>query len=419
MSTTKRRFAMLLATTAIIAAACSGGGTSPAPSADASAPGSTAPSTAPESQAPAGLVGSVSLWHSYSSGAGTELDALNQVLDAVKAANPDLTVEVLEVPFSDIYNKWNTDVATGAGPTMFIAPNDSLGFQAREGVIADIDSLLGGTVADTVQVAVDGSKVDGKLFMVPESLKAVAALYDSAKIATPPTTAGQLLNGVKDGTIKAGFFAIGQAYHNFGWWAAFGGQLMDDTGKCIADTTGVADAYQYMVDLQTAGAKMYANYDDMANAYKAGEIDYIVDGPWASGGYKAAIPTTAVAPMPSGPAGPAQPLTGVDGWYINPNTPDLQLAVDFATAMTTQASQQIMVDVGGHIPANANITISDPITQGFADAVETGFPRPQVKELDNFWGNFSNAWQLVLETGADPTTAVADACAAMNTANNK
>ncbi len=420
MSTTKRRFAMLLATTAIIAAACSGGGTtSPAPSADASTPASTAPSTAPESQAPAGLVGSVSLWHSYSSGAGTELDALNQVLDAVKAANPDLTVEVLEVPFSDIYNKWNTDVATGAGPTMFIAPNDSLGFQAREGVIADIDSLLGGTVADTVQVAVDGSKVDGKLFMVPESLKAVAAIYDSAKIATPPTTTDELLNGVKDGTIKAGFFAIGQAYHNFGWWAAFGGQLMDDTGKCIADTTGVADAYQYMVDLQTAGAKMYANYDDMANAYKAGEIDYIVDGPWASGGYKAEIPTTAVAPMPAGPAGPAQPLTGVDGWYINPNTPDLQLAVDFATAMTTQASQQIMVDVGGHIPANANITISDPITQGFADAVETGFPRPQVKELDNFWGNFSNAWQLVLETGADPTTAVADACAAMNTANNK
>jgi arabinogalactan oligomer/maltooligosaccharide transport system substrate-binding protein len=172
-----------------------------------------------------------------------------------------------------------------------------------------------------------------------------------------------------------------------------------------------------MVDLQNAGAKMYANYDDMANAYKAGEIDYIVDGPWASGGYKEAVPTTAVAPMPSGPAGPAQPLTGVDGWYINPNTPDLQLAVDFAKAMTTQDSQQIMVDVGGHIPANANITITDPITQGFADAVATGFPRPQVQQLDNFWSNFSNAWQLVLESGADPVQAVADACQAMNDAN--
>jgi arabinogalactan oligomer / maltooligosaccharide transport system substrate-binding protein len=411
------RLAALVAGAAIIATACATGGATTAPS---EAPASAAPpaSEAPASEAPTGgLSGEVSLWHSYSSGAGTELDALNQVLDAVKAANPDLTVEVLEVPFSDIFNKWNTDVATGAGPTMFIAPNDSLGFQAREGVIADLDALLADKLGDITDVAVSGSKVDGKLFMVPESLKAVAAYYDTAKIATPPATTDELLAGVQDGSIVAGFFGPGQAYHNFGWWAAFGGQLMDDTGKCIADTTGVADAYKYMADLQAAGAKMYANYDDMANAFKAGDIAYIVDGPWASGGYKEAIATLGVAPMPSGPTGPSQPLTGVDGWYINPNTSDLQLAVDFALAMTTQEAQQVFVDVAGHIPANTNITITDPITQGFADAVATGFPRPQQKQLDNFWGNFSNAWQLVLETGEDPVKAVADACAAMNEAN--
>jgi arabinogalactan oligomer / maltooligosaccharide transport system substrate-binding protein len=409
------RFAALVAGVAIIAAACSDGGATTAPT---TAPGTDAPATtAPESMAPGGLVGEVTLWHSYSSGAGTELDALNQVLDTVKAANPELVVNVLEVPFGDIYNKWNTDVATGAGPTMFIAPNDSLGFQAREGVVADVDALIADKLGDTVQVAVDGSKVDGTLYMVPESLKAVAAIYDSAKIATPPTTTDELLAGVTDGSIAAGFFAVGQAYHNFGWWAAFGGELMDDTGKCIADTTGVSDAYAYVASLQAAGAKMYANYDDMANAYKSGEIAYIIDGPWASGGYKEAVATTAVAPMPAGPVGPSQPLTGVDGWYINPNTPDLQLAVDFALAMTTQEAQQVFVDVAGHIPANANIAITDPITQGFADAVATGFPRPQVQQLDNFWGNFSNAWQLVLDSGEDPVKAVSDACAAMNTAN--
>lgn len=414
------RLAALVAGVAIFAAACGGGGATTAPSAAATdAPASGAPSDAPASEAPSGLSGEVTFWHTYSSGAGTELEALNQVLDAVKTANPELVVNVLEVPFADVFNKWNTDVATGAGPTMFIAPNDSLGFQAREGVIADLDALLADKLGDTVQVAVDGSKVDGKLYMVPESLKAVAAIYDSAKIATPPTTTDELLAGVTDGSIDAGFFGPGQAYHNFGWWAAFGGQLMDETGKCIADTTGVADAYQFMADLQDAGATMYANYDDMANAYKSGDIAYIVDGPWASGGYKEAVPTTAVAPMPAGPDGPAQPLTGVDGWYINPNLSDeeLQLAVDFALAMTTQESQQTMVDVAGHIPANANITITDPITQGFSDAVATGFPRPQQQQLDNFWGNFSNAWQLVLESGEDPVKAVADACAAMNEAN--
>ena len=127
-----------------------------------------------------------------------------------------------------------------------------------------------------------------------------------AKIATPPATTDELLAAVKDGTIKAGFDAH-SSYHSFGWWAAFGGKLMDDTGKCVADTTGVADAYKYFQDLQTAGAKWYDKYDDLASDFKTGKIDLIVDGPWASGGYKDALgDKLAVAPMPAGPAGPSQ-----------------------------------------------------------------------------------------------------------------
>ena len=104
-----------------------------------------------------------------------------------RPANPDLNVTVLEVPFADLFNKYNADAATGGGPDLFIAPNDSLGFQAREGVIADLDAALAGKLDGKTETAVDGSKVDGKLFMVPESLKAVGLFYDSAKI---PTAAG-------------------------------------------------------------------------------------------------------------------------------------------------------------------------------------------------------------------------------------
>ncbi len=414
------RLAALVAGVAIIAAACSSGGATTAPS---TAPQSTAPSTAPESmapesQAPAGMAGELTIWHTYSSGAGTELDALNETLASVQGANPDLKVTVLEIPFADVFNKYNADAATGAGPDLFIAPNDSLGFQAREGVIADLDAALAGKLDGKTETAVNGSMVDGKLYMVPESLKAVALFYDTASLATPPATTDDLLAGVKDGSIKAGFFGSKDgAYHNFGWWAAFGGKLMDDAGKCIADEGGVADSYKYLQDLQTAGAKFYPAYDDMANAFKAGDINLIVDGPWATGGYKKDVPGLGSAPMPAGPSGPAQPLAGVDGWYINPSTKDLDLAVNFALAMTDVDNEQIFVDKAGHIPANTANTVSDPITKGFADAVATGFPRPQVKQLDNFWGNFGNALQLVLEADEDPIKAAADACAEMNKAN--
>ena len=411
---TKLRFASLVGAVAIVAAACSSGGA--ATQAPASAGPSQAASSAP-SQAPAALSGSLTIWHSYGSGAGTEATALKTVTDKIQAANPGLTLTIQDVKFDDLFKKFELEAASGGGPDLFIAPNDSLGKEARAGLFLDITSMLDGKLTNDSQVSVDGSKVDGKLYMVPESLKAVAMYYDKSKIATPPATTDALLAGVKDGSIKAGFDAH-SSYHSFGWWAAFGGQLMDSTGKCVADTTGVADAYKYFQDLQTAGAKWYDKYDDLASDFKAGKIDLIVDGPWASGGYKEALKDNlAVAPMPAGPKGPSKPLTGVDGWYINTNAKDAQLAVNFALEMVKAENEQVFVDTAGHIPADTTITITDPITQQFAEAVKTGFPRPQVPQLDNFWGNFDNALNLVIQKNEDPQKAATDACAAMNTAN--
>ena len=65
------------------------------------------------------------------------------------------------------------------------------------------------------------------------------------------------------------------------------------------------------------------------------------------------------------------------------------------------------------------MTINDPIVQGFADAAAAGLPRPQNKELNNYWGNFGDALNSVLDKGTDPTAAIATACTTMNTANGK
>lgn len=418
---TKLRVLGVLAGLTIVVAACSSPAASGSPaassaaSAGASAPASSGASTVPS--ASAALSGALTIWHSYGSGAGTEAAALKTVTDKIMAANPGLKLTIQDIKFDDLFKKFELEAASGGGPDLFIAPNDSLGKEARASLFLDVTTMLDGKLGNDSQVSIDGSKVDGKLYMVPESLKAVAMYYDKSKIATPPATTDALLAGVTDGSIKAGFDAH-SSYHSFGWWAGFGGQLMDDTGKCVADTTGVADAYKYFQDLQAAGAKWYDKYDDLASDFKAGKIDLIVDGPWASGGYKDALKANlAVAPMPAGPKGPSKPLTGVDGWYINTNAKDPQLAVNFALEMVKTENEQVFVDTAGHIPADKTITITDPITQKFSEAVASGFPRPQVPQLDNFWGNFDNALNLVIQKKTDPTKAATDACAAMNTAN--
>jgi arabinogalactan oligomer/maltooligosaccharide transport system substrate-binding protein len=413
---TKLRVLGALAGLTIIAAACSSAPAGSGAAASPNTPTCAAPG-AGTATANAALKGSLTIWHSYGSGAGTEACALKEVTDKIKAANPELKLTIQDVKFDDLFKKFELEAASGGGPDLFIAPNDSLGKEARAKLFLDISSQLEGKLPNASEVSIEGSKVDGKFYMVPESLKAVAMYYDKSKIATPPATTDELLAAVKDGKIKAGFDAH-SSYHSFGWWAAFGGELMDDSGKCVADTTGVADAYKYFQDLQTAGAKWYDKYDDLASDFKSGKIDLIVDGPWASGGYKDALKDNlAVAPMPSGPKGPSKPLTGVDGWYVNTNTKDPALAVAFALEMIKPEHEQVFVDTAGHIPADTTITIKDPITQKFGEAVASGFPRPQVPQLDNFWGNFDNALNLVIQKNEDPAKAATDACAAMNKAN--
>jgi arabinogalactan oligomer/maltooligosaccharide transport system substrate-binding protein len=400
-----KRIVTLVAGFAIAAAACSSGAT-------------TAPSTAPSGGGgTTALTGTLTVWHSYGSGAGTEAKALKTVTDKIVAANPGLKLTIQDVKFDDLFKKFELEAASGKGPDLFIAPNDSLGKEARAGLFLDITTKLEGKLPNASKVSIDGSKVDGKFYMVPESLKAVAMYYDKSKVATPPATTVDLLTAIKGGTIKAGFDAH-SSYHSFGWWAAFGGQLMDDKGKCIADTTGVADAYKFFQEIQTAGAKWYDKYDDLASDFKSGKINLIVDGPWASGGYKEALKDNlAVAPMPAGPKGPSAPLTGVDGWYINTTSKNPDLAVAFALEMVKKENEQVFVDTAGHIPADSTITIADPITQKFGDAVKTGFPRPQAAQLDHFWSNFDNALNLVVKKNEDATKAAKDACTKMNTEN--
>ncbi len=120
--------------------------------------------------------------------------------------------------------------------------------------------------------------------------------------------------------------------------------------------------------------------------------------------------------MPAGTA-PANPLTGTDGWYLNPNSPNLDLATALALQLVGTASEQVLTDDAGHVPAAPGVTIDSPIVQGFADAAAGGLARPQNAQFGNFWGAFGDALNTVLDKGEDPTTAIANACKTMNEAS--
>ena len=112
----------------VLAVAC-GGGAQPtsAPPTSAPAPAATQPPAAAPTTAPqggtggGGLSGTITIWTGYHTGDNEE-KTINQLVGDAKKQFPNLTINVLEIPFDQLFNKFETEAATGGGPDMFIAP---------------------------------------------------------------------------------------------------------------------------------------------------------------------------------------------------------------------------------------------------------------------------------------------------------
>ncbi len=367
--------------------------------------------------AAAGEPATITVWHSYHPDENEE-KAFNQILELYKAQNPEATVEVLYVPFDQLANKWSTEVAAGGGPDMFTMPNDDLGNWIRGGLVAPVDQYVEGKLTGFSQLAIDGVTYEDQMYAIPGIAKAVGLFYNKSLVETAPTTTDELLAQVEEGNVLV---MRPYAYHLYGiLTGSFGGTLMDDTGKCVADQAGFADAFDYLKALKDAGALFEPDEGKANSMFTDGTAAYILTGPWMLGTFQEALGDDLGAiPLPTGPGGIATPLTGIDGWYLNPNSANQQAAIDFALFAFGPEGAKIYADVAGAPMGRTDIEISDPMIAAFADIANAGFPRPQSAEFGNWWGAFDDASTKVLGGQADGASAAAEACAAMNAANNK
>lgn len=392
----------LLLISAFVLAACGPAATeapAPAPEEPVAQPtdAPAEPTAAPE-EPPAEPI-EVTFWHAYATGSVEEA-AMTAVLEQAAIDLPQYKINVLQVPFNDVFNKYRTDVAAGGGPDMFIAPNDSLGDDARAGLIADITDLAAGKLGDYSQLGIDGMSLDGKLYGIPETVKAVVFWYNKELLPTPPATTDELKALMTDGKYVA--FSYG-CYHHYGFFKAFGGDIFDPSWKVIADQgTGVTDAMTYLNDLyQISKTNNWSKNDGEGLApFTEGKAVAITNGNWAMGDYyKALGDKLGVAPLPAGPGGPAAPLLGVDGFYFNPNSTNQEAALEVALYLTNAASQTVMMNEAGHAPVNTTVQVTNPLVQATLDAFAKGATiRPQVPELNLYWSNFCGIDQ-VFEAG--------------------
>jgi arabinogalactan oligomer/maltooligosaccharide transport system substrate-binding protein len=314
-------------------------------------------------------------------------------------------------------DRFEIEAVAGGGPDAFIASGDGLVRQAQAGLVRNLDNDLAAQRAAYAPNAVEALTLDGKLYGVPLSRSTIAMYFNRSKVAAPPQSTQQLIDAAKGG---ARIVLIRSSYHNFGFFGAFGGRLLDESGRCVADAGGVADALRYLRDLKTAGAQFVTDGAEAEARFKTGEADITLNGSWLLTDFRAALgDQLGVAAIPAGPAGPAKPLVGSSGIFVNAAAPQAEKAVALALQLTSPEAQALWADQAGQTPTNPSVAIGNDAVGGVAAAALTGIARSQRPELDAAWPPFDSALADVLENDADPVAAVQAACAATNAANGK
>lgn len=367
---------------------------------------------------PAGDQVTITMWHGYIE---TEEEVMSQIVSDFEAANPDINVEMLAVPFGELQNKYQTEVAAGGGPTLITGPQDRMAGYADAGLLyvmpedlAFFDSLVEGSL--------EGGRVAGDLVGVPINSKVVAMFYNTSLVEAPAADFDELLAQAAD----VGLAITADWFHNYMWGPAFGAEFFDDNYAVVLDSEEGAAAYAYFKQVcESEGVVCDGNDGDMDTLFRQGEVAYRFQGPWIAGDAIADLGEENVAATTI-PAIPGEDFprpwnqSEMISLNVDASEEEVAAAVRFIEYLTSADVQAMLLNEANWIPVNASVdTSGNPVVGGFLDQVPNSDPFPVVSELGSTWDPMGNAMTEILEGVKEPQEALTDAAALINEANGK
>jgi arabinogalactan oligomer/maltooligosaccharide transport system substrate-binding protein len=354
-------------------------------------------------QAPVDISGKITLW--YVESEDQEELAFNNLIDRMEEAFPRLTLFVQVLPLNDFDSRYSSQVKAGLGPDLVLNGVFSVQDPSIEEFYADVSALVKGRLDAYLSDPINQLTSSGKIYGLPQSIRTVEFWYNKDMLSEPPATTDELISIMQWGSPVS--ISVNNCYNNYGFYGAFDGQIFDVDGQVIADqSVGVVKAIEYLYDLN-AVAKTNGWPVDESNfieSFKSGNAAALINGNWLISDYRTHLgDKLAVAALPAGPGGPATPFYGVQAFLFNPNSENLDVAVEVAYYLTSQESLAYMMNEANLIPARADVEITDPLLKDLVKAINTGYTIPLWTGVQSqaFWANFCGLDQ-VFDQGMNP-----------------
>jgi arabinogalactan oligomer/maltooligosaccharide transport system substrate-binding protein len=358
------------------------------------------------------------LWHAWG---GAELKALKGLIGIYETSHPGYDVMALQVPYDKLKDKYLRSASANGGPDLLIGDADWSGKFAASDLVVRTDELFTPSELARFYPSVLASLTLGKkMYALPESRETVALYYNKKLISQAPTTLEALFTaaeqiGIARGPDTYGLVYDASFYNTMGYFFGSGGKLFDQAGQPSVNSPGGLKALELLARISGAkGMLASPEYSKADSLYKEGRAAMIVNGPWALGDYRDRLKSNmGLALLPAISEGhPAASWVGVKCMMFNANSDPVHrsLAKDFALHMTSPASQRLLSDIAGHVPAVKGVELAagSPLAIFQAQA-DLGTPVSIRPEISLVWDPMDKAVRQVIQHKSTPAQALSDA----------
>ncbi|MFB8243739.1 extracellular solute-binding protein [Streptomyces sp. NPDC001046] len=344
------------------------------------------------------------------SNATNEAPTYKALVKEFEAANKDVKVKYVNVPFDQAQNKFDTAAGSKGAPDVLRSEVGWTPAFAKKGFFLPLDGT--DALADQSKFKsnlIEQAKYEGKTYGVPFTTDTLAFVYNKELFekagVEAPETWGDLKKAaakIKDKTGVDGYWGSTQAYYAQSFLHGEGTDTVDAQGKKI--TVNSAEAKKaFGTWLGLFDGKGLHKADTTADAYAhiqeafvSGKVASIIQGPWEiTNFYKGSAfkdkSNLGIAKVPAGSAGQGAPTGGHNlSVYAGSDEAKQKAALKFVNFMTSAKAQETIALKNNTLPTRDDAysvkVVADPGIAGYQDVLAVAQPRPALPEYSSLWG---------------------------------
>ncbi|MFD7435587.1 extracellular solute-binding protein [Streptomyces sp. NPDC059861] len=345
------------------------------------------------------------------SNATNEAPTYQALVKEFEAANKDIKVKYVNVPFDQAQNKFDTAAGSKGAPDILRAEVGWTPAFAKKGYFLPLDGTDALAEQDKFQSSlIEQAKFEGKTYGVPFTTDTLALVYNKELFAEAGVEAPKTWDDLKKAaaTIKTktgvdGYWGSTQAYYAQSFLHGEGTDTVDaDAKKVTVKSPEAQKAYETWLGLfegkglhkADTTADAYAHIQD---AFVNGKVAAIIQGPWEiTNFYKGSAfkdkENLGIATVPAGSTGKAGAPTGGHNLsvYAGSDEAHQKAALKFVNFMTSAKAQETIALKNSTLPTRDDAYTAevkaDPGIAGYQGVLAAAQPRPALPEYSSLWG---------------------------------